>query len=204
MIGVTVATSKRGVLWSTEHWKPLIDSLCRGGAKHDPRLRYPALARYLSPLVREDDGRFFPTSESGLANSDDTAITFLRVVRVKDGEESLSLHHPQIPDTSDWPLFELPYFGTIGNSIQEAQTKSNRVALAARDHELVRHPAPHGLWLHFQLSSERRDRDLDNLGDALMPFFNRLFPKLDEIRMSKSMPHLGPSERLWTSTTCAA
>ena len=62
MIGVTVATSKRGRLWPTEHWKPLIDSLCRGGAKHDPRLRYPGLARYLSPplfpvRIRDLDAR---------------------------------------------------------------------------------------------------------------------------------------------------
>jgi hypothetical protein len=203
MIGITIATSKPGCLWPSAHWKPLIDSLCRGGAKSDPCLHYPALSRCLSPLVRETNGRFFPTSESKLARSDDTGVTFLQVIRVKTGADSLAFHPPNMPDTSGWPMFEFPYFGTIGDSKHERQTNENRLALAAREDELIRQPMAEGLWLHFQLSAERRDRDLDNLTDALMPFFNRLFPKLAEVRLSKAAPHIGSSERLWVSTAWA-
>lgn len=44
MIGVTISTSERGRLWPTEYWKTLIDSLCQGGAKHDPHVRYMPMA----------------------------------------------------------------------------------------------------------------------------------------------------------------
>ena len=199
MSGLTIFTSKRGLLWPTAHWKCLIDSLCRGGAKHDPTLRYPLLANHLSSLVREDRGRFLPTATSSLATSDDTAITFLRIVRVPEGEDAMRLHDPEMLDIQRWPVFEFSYFGTTGSSVQEAQTKANVAALRLRTDELTRHPGPTSLWLHFQLSDTRRDRDLDNLGDGLMPLFNGLFPGLTEIRMSKAPPHVGPTECLWVS-----
>ena len=97
MIGVTIATSKRGLLWPTEHWKGLIDSLCRGGAKHSPIDRYPLLAECLAPLVHEYGSRFVPTVASSLSMHDDTVITSLQIVRVKDGHDSVCFHDPVPP-----------------------------------------------------------------------------------------------------------
>jgi hypothetical protein len=201
LIGLTISTSKRGLLWPTEHWKCLIDSLCQGGSKHDPRLQYPVFTQCLAPLVREDNGRFFPTAESWLVAHDDTAISFLRITRVPEGDDEVCLHVPMTPDIEGWPVFEFPYFGTIGSSISEAQTSENVAMLRARADELTQHPRPTLLQLHFQLSGERRDRDLDNLGDALMPFFNGLFPGLVDIRLTKGPPRPGQAERLWVSAT---
>jgi|SoiMethySBSTD1v2_1073268.scaffolds.fasta_scaffold178504_4 hypothetical protein len=197
MIGVTIATSKQGLLWPTEHWKTLIDSLCRGGAKHNPIHRYPLLAQCLAPLVCEHGGRFLPTAASRLAASDDTAITSLKIVRVKDGEDSMGFHIPELPDVEGWSCLDVTYFGTIGSRVQEAQTKSNVAALRARANELKRGAKSTSLWLHFRLSSDRRDRDLDNLADALMPLFNGWFPGLTEIHLSKGPPQPGEIERMW-------
>jgi hypothetical protein len=199
MIGVTIATSKHDRLWPTEHWKPLIDSLCRGGAKTDPRTCYPALSFCLSTFVCEANGRFYPTSASQLASGDDTATSFIRVIRVRAGGDSLTFHPPEVPDISGWPLFEFPYLGTIGSSKSESQSKQNRRTLASCEGELFQQPQATGLWLHFQLSATRRDRDLDNLADGLMSFFNKGLPQLAEIRLSKAAPHDGLSERLWVS-----
>ena len=200
MIGVTIATSKRGLLWPTEHWKVLIDSLCRGGAKHNPLSRYPSLGECLAPLVRKDRGRFVPTVASGLATHDDTVITSLQIVRVKDADDSVRFHDPVLPHVDGWVCVEVPFFGTIGSRTQEAQSKENRATIRARAGELQRGVETTNLHLHFQLSKDRRDRDLDNLADALMPSFNRLFPGLTEVRMSKSPPQGGETERMWIGT----
>ncbi len=197
VIGLTISTSKRGPLWRAEYWKTLIDSLCRGGAKHDPRLRYPAMATCLGPLVREDAGRFLPTSASTLAEHDDTAITSLRIVRVKDGEDAVRLHEPVLANVDGWPLLEVDFFGTIGSRKQEDETRKNLARLETRAEEIVREPSATSLWLHFQLSAERRDRDLDNLGDGLMSLFNRWFPGLDEVQLSKGPARAGWSECMW-------
>jgi hypothetical protein len=199
VIGVTIATSKRGLLWPTEYWKALIDSLCRGGAKHSPIDRYPLLASCLAPLVREHGGRFVPTAASSLATHDDTVITSLEIVRVKDGDDSVCFHEPVVPHIDGWACVEVPFFGTIGSRIQEAQTKANVATIRARAGELQRGVKPTSLRLHFQLSSARRDRDLDNLGDALMPLFNGWFPGLTEVRLTKGRPQGGETERMWIS-----
>lgn len=199
MTGITIATSKPGRIWPTGYWKSLIDSFCRGGTKINPHLRYPAFSRYISPLVYEAKQRFVPTKQSQLVGEDDTAISSIRVIRVKPGADSLIFHSPAVPDSAGWPLFEFPYFGTIGSSKYEQQIKENRVALCAREQEFLCRPST-GLWLHFQLSTARRDRDLDNLADALMPLFNELLPNLGELRLSKSLPHVESTERLWVST----
>lgn len=199
MIGARIATSKRGSLWPTEHWKALIDSLCRGGAKHSPVDRYPLLALCLAPLVREHDGRFVPTVASRLATHDDTVITSLEIVRVEGGDDSVCFHEPEMPFIDGWACVEVPFFGTIGSRIQEAQTKANVATIRARAGKLQHGLTPTSLSLHFQLSSARRDRDLDNLGDALMPFFNGCLPGLTAVRLTKGRPQGGETERMWIS-----
>lgn len=46
---------------------------------------------------------------------DDTAITSLRVLRVKEGEDAVRLHDPVVPDVAGWPLLKVDYFGTMGS-----------------------------------------------------------------------------------------
>ena len=111
----------------------------------------------------------------------------------------MRFHNPEMLGIQGCPLFEFPYFGTIGSSVQEAQTKANVASLRLRADELTRHTRPTSLGLHFQLSTDRRDRDLDNLGDGLMPLFNGLFPGLVDIRLSKGPSQAGATERLWVS-----
>jgi hypothetical protein len=137
MIGIKVATSKAGCLWPAGHWKPLFDSVCRGGAKSDPRIRYRDLSPYLAPLIRERDGRFYPTSESQCAGGDDTAVSSLQITRVCAGAESLKFYPPESPDVTGWPWFDFSFFGTIGNAKYERQSLQNRLDLAARQHELL-------------------------------------------------------------------
>jgi hypothetical protein len=204
MIGVTIATSKRGLLWPTEHWKALIDSLCRGGGKHNPMHRYPPLAECLAELVHERDGRFVPTPASRLAASDDAAITSLKIMRVRDGQDFVRFHVPVLPDVGDWLRLDVPFFGTIGNRVQEARTRENVAELRVRASALKDGVKPTSLRIHFQLSSDRRDRDLDNLGDALIPLFNAWFPGLDEIQLSKGSRQRGKTETMWLTSVATA
>lgn len=204
MIGLTIATSKRGLLWPTEHWKTFIDSLCRGGAKHNPIHRYPPLAECLAALVREHDGRFVPMAASSLAANDDAAITSLKIMRVRDGEDLVRFHVPVLPDIEGWFRVDVPFFGTIGNRVQEAQTKENVAELRVRASALKDGVKPTILHLHFQLSSDRRDRDLDNLGDALMPLFNGWWPGLADIHLSKGPRQRGETETMWIAADVAA
>ena len=201
MLRLSIETSKSGRIWPTGYWKPLIDSLCRSGARKDPRAIYRDLSFHLKPLICEREGRFYPTSASPLVPSDDTAISFIQVALVRPGDEAIRFPPPKIPDASLWPSFEFPYFGTIGNSKYEEQTKQNRLVLAERQHELFDAQfTPITIWLHFQLSTSRRDRDLDNLADALMPFFNKLLPRLTVVRLSKTASRAQESEVFGVST----
>lgn len=143
--------------------------------------------------------RFRPSAESRLATHDDTAISFVWVTRVPDGEDAVRLHESMVLDMEGWSAFDFS-FGTIGSSVPEAQTTAILVMLRARADELTREPKPTSLRLHFQLSAQRRDRDRDNLGDALMPFCNELFPGVTGIRLSKGERKAGPTEWLCVST----
>jgi len=182
MLTVRIETSTPGRLWAPERWKGLSDALARGGAKHDPRKKYPDLATAVELLVEERSGRFFPRAGTALCADDDTAVRMVLVKRVAAGNESVSLETGTPPDVSGWSSRSFPFFGTIGDSKYEAQSKLNREALAP-----VFFP-PRGagsLGLAFQLSCERRDRDVDNLADALMPFFNRRISRLHELVLVK-------------------
>jgi len=197
VVSIEIHTSKNGRLWPTEYWKTLIDSMAREGAKHDPIMRYPDLAESVEPFVELREGRHVPTSGSPLAKKDDVAISVIHVSRVPHGSEHISFGEVSLPDTSEWDSLPFPFFGTIGSSEYEAQTKENRDAIEkAWGDQLTEDASAKHLSLSFQLSAGRRDRDLDNLADALMPLFNSRLPSLDEILLLKEPPVEAGSEIL--------
>ncbi len=193
ILAVRVATSKRGQLWPTEYWKTLIDAIVRGGAKHDPRSKYPDLSLALSDMVEERNGRFFPRRGRATSTLDDTAIHLIVVSRVGPGREAVSVCFADLPHVDSWSVVRVPYFGTIGNSKYEAQSARNREALSSVFAPVCSHAH---LRLAFQLSCARRDRDLDNLADALIPFFNKQIGCLDEITLVKLEPAQADYETL--------
>ncbi len=196
MLTVEIQTSRRGRLWASSYWKTLFDAMCRNGAKQDPRRVYPDLAPNLRKLVVERGGRFHPSGKSLLAERDDVAVQVIRVRRVTHGHEGVCVRESAPPEVSGWRQVDVAFFGTIGDSKYEAQMKLNRAAL-----EQVFQPicSPVELWLGFRLSTDRRDRDLDNLADALMPFFNRWAPRIEDLRLVKLTPRLTEHETLWFS-----
>jgi hypothetical protein len=115
------------------------------------------------------------------------------VNRVAPGDERVTLEVGILPDVSGWSSLRVPYFGTIGDSKSEAQSKLNREALAR---VFVTPADVRSLGLAFQLSCERRDRDIDNLADALMPFFNQRVTRLDQLVILKLERSLRAEETL--------
>lgn len=178
-------TSKRGLLWSTARYKDLIDSLTRIGSLNDPRVKCSEMAGALEEWIEFRDGRYRPRKESPLSPHDDKAIRVLRVHRVPRGSESIKILGAKMPATTRWLEHPVPYFGTNGKSIYEAQTQLNREALSG----LLRFDRNlRSLGVSFTLSLKRTDRDLDNLFDALVPLFNRLYPSLEELVLVKEEP----------------
>ncbi len=206
VVEVSFGTSRGGVLWPTGHWKELVDSLARGGLKKDPRVEYPDLAKALGSLIEVRGGRYCPRLGTALCELDDTDVRVIRVRRVRPGFESVAVGLTELPDTASWSAHEFTYFGTIGNSKYEAQSKLNQAELGR---SLPGQPDLGVLNLSFAISTERKDRDLDNLLDGLAPFFNKAFPSLDEIVLVKEnrsarvrevlRHHLGP----WSSQVVA-
>jgi hypothetical protein len=190
---VSFGTSKSGVLWPTGYWKDLVDSLAQRGARNDPRVKYPDLADALESLIEARNGRYYPRPGTALSGLDDAGVRMIRVRRAPRGSESVQVSHANRPDTTGWEMNEFPYFGTIGNSKYEAQSKANQLDLAKSISQEKRLEV---LSLSFTLSLGRRDRDLDNLFDGLAPFFNRSFPALDEILLLKEDGWAGSSELL--------
>lgn len=188
MPGIEIRTSKRGRLWPTEYWKTLIDALCDNGAKHDPRLKNPDLLLQLDAMVEMRGARYCAKGGTVLATHDDTALRLILVHRAPPGGERITLGHATMPATEGWVPISFPFFGTIGNAKYEAQSKLNRDAIAAHFQPELRETArTHTLCLCFRLSDRRRDRDLDNLADALMPVFNRHCAGLDHICLAKDV-----------------
>lgn len=173
MIAVELCTSKSGVLWPSEYYKELIDSLSRGGSKNDPREKYVDLQSVLGKHIEKRTGRYFSTTGSALSKGDDCRLAVFSVRRVPEGQEQLRIGRAQLPDTKQWRRFEFEYFGTIGSSKYEAQSRLNRELLRSRSDEFF-DPSSNSLALSFQLSKRRNDRDIDNLVDPLIPLFNKV------------------------------
>jgi hypothetical protein len=187
ILGVEIWTSKSGRLWPTEYWKSLIDALGSGGAKYDPRLKYPELARQLDAMVEVRSARYYPKAGTVLAIHEDTALRLMLVHRAETGDEGVVLGRAGLPNTECWVSISFPFFGTIGDTRYEVQSKLNRDAIAEQLKPQLREIARSStLCLSFELSANRRDRDLDNLADALMPLFNRHSENLDHMCLVKA------------------
>lgn len=184
MYCLEINTSKKGRLWPTEYYKIVIDALTRGGAKHSPFDRYPDLSDALDGLVIEREGRYYPQEESPLFNLDDVALSALIIRRVNVGQESICVSAKTNPSTESWHQFCLDYFGTIGDGKAEKQSKRNREILEIETNSII-DPHQNGLSLSFQLNQSRNNRDLDNLVDSLIPFFNSKIPGMDSISVFK-------------------
>jgi len=187
MVEVRVWTSKGGRLWPIGYWKTLLDCLSRGGAKHDPRDVYPDLAKLLDPMIEFRDGKYFSRPGTLLCTLDDCEVRIIRVCRVALGREWLNVCSATGPNTADWGVCEVPAFRTPGSSKYEAQSKRNQAALASL---IAESKDIRELSFSFRLSTKirRPPIDLDNLFDALVPFFNRTLPLLDEIFLIKEEP----------------
>jgi len=195
MIGLEIRTSKSGRLWPTEHYKGLIDALAQKGAKHDPAIRHPDLAKSLEDLVEERAGRFYPASRSTLALYDDSALAVVIVRRVEPGAEEILLGHVSLPQTVRWESFEFDYFGTIGNRKYEAQSKRNRQVLKTQGTGVLQTDIKQ-VAMSFQLDASRNNRDLDNLVDPLISFFSALLQPLDCVVAIKETPSSNGKEIL--------
>jgi hypothetical protein len=200
MIQISIGTSRPRRLWATEHWKTLFDSLSAKGAKHDPRLRYPELAPVLGELLEERTGRFYPKAATPFAEVDDCEVRMIQVERVPIGWEFVRFGDGHLPDTTGWRALEVPFFGTIGSSFYEEQSKCNSAALLFLGNPVA---VPVALKVGFSLSRARRDRDLDNLFDALSGAFNRLFSSIQELALFKTEPWAKECERLTFSHQAA-
>ena len=89
-------------------------------------------------------------------------------------------------NTTDWYSINFPYFGTIGDSKSEYQTKTNRTAIEEKFYEILRdNSESKSLSLSYQLSIGRKNRDLDNLTDAIMPLFNKHCKNLSNLLLVK-------------------
>ncbi len=199
MVEVQIRTSKSGPLWPTGYYKCLFDSLCRGGAKHDPRQMYGDLASSIEQLIKEQNGRFVPRPGTLLCNHDDTEVRVIRINRVDRGEELVELVPANQSNTTLCKRFEFPFLGTIGDSKYEAQTKLNREVLKEA---MQSDRTLEVLGMRFTLSRHRRDRDLDNLHDGLAPLFNRLYPAVRELLLVKEEPRTEEGEvvAVWAGT----
>ena len=139
----------------------------------------------LEVVVEERSGRFYPKPVTPFAEVDDCEVRMIKVTRVPIGSECVRFVEGHLPDTVGWRSLEVPFLGTIGNSLYEEQSKRNSSALLSMGHPMA---APVTLQLGFSLSRSRRDRDLDNLFDALAPAFNRLFSNIQELLLFKTEP----------------
>lgn len=187
---VEIATSKRGQLWPSQYWKGLVDAIARRkGSKKDPRLLYPDLSEVVDKLIDFREARYFPKSDGPLANHDDAAVSVITVRRVSTGKETVRIGHSRLPKCILGLRFEFPYFGTIGHSKYELQTKLNRQRIIAEAPSILAAANQRrAICLSFCLSRSRRDRDLDNLADALFPAFNAQCPLVDQITLIKLPP----------------
>jgi len=198
MLALRISTSRSARLWASEYWKMLLDAISQRGSKRDPRRKYRDLAAALSEIIEERDGRFHSKISTPLSALDDVSLKLMGVRRVESGNEAVELIDLDPPTTTKWQSIDFPYFGTIGDSKYEAQTKRNRTLLSD-----VFKPSEEPAWLGlaFELSLQRmseggRDRDVDNLADALMPFFNSKVRRFGEIWLIKLPPAPAPTEAL--------
>lgn len=154
------------------------------GSYADPRSEYRDLLN-LNDLVQDRRGRFLPVDGLISSKCDDTQLRLIHVHRGTSESGRVSFFNtPALPDTNSWFVVEVPCFATIGDRKSELQIKDNR--------NTVQHiwpsdwPQSDHLSLEFRLSSDRTDRDLDNLADGIMPFFSAKFPNLQALRLLKS------------------
>ncbi len=197
IIGVHVQTSKPGKLWPVGYWKTLFDAFAAKGAKQDPRLLYADLATSLDEQIELREGRFFSQLESPLKNVDDSLIQLIVVLRVPTGAESIVINSLPIPTASWSAPISVPFFGTIGSSKYEAQSRTNQSVIEqSKEVDWVTLRANCSLGLSFQLSEKRTSRDLDNLIDGLMPLFNSKLPSINYLFAIKPDSILSDEEYL--------
>jgi hypothetical protein len=198
MISLQIVTTRSGLLWPTEHWKCLIDALFMKGSNADPRTKYRDLLN-LNDLVQDRSGRFLPVDGLISSKCDDTQLRLIHVHRGTSENGGVSIFNTSdLPDTKSWFVVEVPCFGTIGDRKSELQIADNRNTV--QQIWPSDWPQSDHLSLEFRLSSDRSDRDIDNLADGIMPFFSGKFPNLQALRMFKSTHNGSDSESLRISS----
>jgi hypothetical protein len=138
-------------------------------------------------------GRFYLPLSPEIATKDDADLRLINIRRAARGQERIQIEEAYLPDTSRWQSWEIPFFGTIGNSRYEEQSKRNQSLL---QRQILFNALRPEVTLAFTLSLSRRDRDLDNLMDGIAPLWNRLFPGLHSITLVKEVSHDNQMERL--------
>ena len=177
MIGLEIQTSKQGRLWPTGYYKTLVDALAKGGARKNSQIIYPDLTKTIGEQIVERMGRYYLAIDTPLAQCDDVAVRVISILRVEQGNESIRIGHVNLPVTDGWEKVSVEYFGTIGNSKYEAQSKKNRALIT---NALAMSPSKLSgkICFSFQLSNQRKDRDLDNLVDAIIPAISKTIDPL--------------------------
>jgi hypothetical protein len=199
MATIIINTSVKGDLWTVGKWKSLIDSLCVGGSKNDPRLSHRDLIDKLDDYIHCSNGRFLPSRATLISSCDDTAVEEIRLSRVPVGEESIEIVQTRPNPEGFHRYLCIPFFGTIGSSGLEAQTKRNLTFISDQWFSPPNQVVIDGsVSLGFQLSSSRRDRDLDNLADPIMSLFKRMSDsRIESIVLRKLPPKEMKGERLY-------
>lgn len=190
--GFEIKTRKRGTLWPTNHYKILFDAITKKGAKKSPFLLNPELAIPLMDWTCEADGRFMPRPSTPMEHLDDVHLSFIGIEKTVVDEPQIRFTEKADGLLQSQSRFEFPFHGTTGNSKYENQTKLNLLLV---DSEIPKQQLQSAcaLSLYFHQSPERKNRDLDNLVDAVIPFFNKRMPSLKRITAVKTtLPEMGP------------
>ncbi len=198
---VHIQTSIAGNLWTVELWKVLIDALARKGSKSNPCHRYIDLAPFLQEYLSHIEGRYFLQGINNDSFGDDSKIRSIVIKKCTKGSERVRCAMARLEGASQCIGIEFHYFGTIGDSKYEEQSKANReklkLELAERFERWNAQERPKALTLWFQLRDGKKDRDLDNLADALMPTISDKIKGIDMIRLVKLNCSKANNEQLY-------
>jgi len=202
MLILEIKTSKSNLIWPSGYWKTLIDSIFKNGSINNP-VSYLDLKQYLGDKVSFNSSRYYIELSRYSSNNDDSSLKAISIEKVTSGSEKLVLKQIDKidPSKNNFSEIDFDYFATIGNKKYELQTRKNREKLnnSYKDTFLKNKDILY-LSLFFKLQkNNRRDRDLDNLVDAIIPEFNKYFHGVKKIFVCKDIKNNLDRETLYFS-----
>lgn len=197
MYCVDIKTSKKGRAWPSQYWKTLFDSIFKAGSKNNPLKKYLSLSdKFNNKYILDIKSRHHLNIDRSCKKHDDSEIYFIRIEKVNEKKDSVFIKKITKINTDDnWREIEFPSFGTIGNKKYEKQIKQNRTELEKKYGDLLSSNSKSNfLILKFILNNKKKD--LDNLADAIMPFFNKYLKDLSCLVLIKDQGNNMNKEKL--------